>query len=104
MFKQHLSIDDDLRQLRSEAEQLQSLVSMLAEEPAEVRDVWHWQWDDLLDRVQFLCQLHRQGLMSETQQGEFLAVSRMLADGRTLIEALGCEVPPEISDLAFADA
>jgi hypothetical protein len=104
MFKQPVSIDDDLLQIRLEAEQLQRLVGMLVDEPAGVRDVWHWQWDDLLERFQRLCQLHQQGLMPEALAGEFLTVSRMLADGRDLIEALGCEVPPEIHNLSLIDA
>jgi hypothetical protein len=104
MFKRPLSIDEDLLQIHIEAEQLNWLVGMLAKEPAGVRDVWHWQWDGLMERFQRLCQLHQQGLMPEALEGEFLTVSRMLADSRELIEALGCEVPPEIHDLSRTDA
>jgi len=104
MSKPPLSIDKDLLQIHREAEQLNSLVSMLADEPAGVRDVWHWQWDDLMERFQRLCQLHQQGMMPQALEGEFLTVSRILADGRELIKALGCEVPPEIYDLSLTDA
>jgi len=98
------SINEDLLKIHSEAEQLHWLVGMLANEPSGVRDVWHWQWDNLMERFQRLSHLHQQGLIPEALEGEFLTVSRMLADGRKLIEALGCQVPPEINDLSLADA
>jgi hypothetical protein len=104
MYKRPASIDEDLLQIRLEAEQLQGLVGMLVDEPAGVRDIWHWQWDGLMERFQRLCRLHQQGLIPDALEVEFLAVSRMLADGRELIEALGCNVPPEIHDLSFIDA
>lgn len=103
MSKPPLSIDVDLLQIHREAEQLHLLVSMLANEPAGVRDVWHWQWDGLMERVQRLCRLHQQGLIPETLEDEFLTVSRMLTESRELIEALGCEVPPEIRELSLTD-
>jgi len=43
-------------------------------------------------------------MMPQALEGEFLTVSRILADGRELIKALGCEVPPEIYDLSLTDA
>jgi hypothetical protein len=104
MVKPHASIDEDLLNIHLEAEQLQWLVGMLADEPAGVRDVWHWQWDGLMERFQRLCHLHQQGLIPEALEDEFLTVSRMLADSRELIEALGCRVPPEIHDLSHTDA
>jgi hypothetical protein len=103
MVDQQMSLDKDLLQIRSEAEQLRGLVIMLADEPAGVRDVWHWQWDDLMGRFQRLCQLRQQGLMPAGLEGEFQTVSRLLADSRKLVEALGCEVPPEIDNPSLVD-
>lgn len=68
-----------------------------------VRDVWHWRWNDLLERVQHLSELHQQGLMSEPEHDEFVTVLRMLVDGRAFIEALGCEAPPEVCELSHID-
>ncbi len=100
MYQRPTTIDNDLRRIRLEANQLQVLVSMLADEPAEVRDVWHWQWDRLLSRVESLRQHHQDGHMSKEQEREFLELSRLLHRNRTLVEALGCQFPPELGQVA----
>lgn len=96
------TIDRDLRRIRLEVDQLRLLVGMIADEPAEVRDVWHWQWHGLMERFEALHQQHRDGLLSERQVREFVALSRRLALDHQLVEALGCHVPPEIGQLADA--
>jgi len=73
------------------------LVDMLTDEPAEVRDVWHWQWDQLMACVESLSRQHREGRMTVVQEREFAELSRLLQSNRKLVEALGCQIPPEIS-------
>ena len=102
MFDPPSSIDDDLRRLRLETNQLQILVRMLADEPPEVRDVWHWQWDGLMERVEVLHRQHRDGQMSEAQAQEFLSLSQFLNRNHTLVEAMGCRIPPDIIHTADA--
>lgn len=101
-FDRRSSIQDDLRRIRSDIEELQGLVSLLAEEPAEVRDIWHWQWDSLMARVDVLCQQRREGLFTQEQEEEFAAVSRLITESRTLIEQLGCRVPIDFGEDAYA--
>ena len=100
MYDRLITIDDDLRRIRLETNQLRVLVSMLADEPPEVRDVWHWQWDRLLTRVEDLCLQHQDGHMSPEQEREFLDLSRLLNSKRMLVEALGCEFPPVLGQAA----
>jgi hypothetical protein len=97
MFDQRTAIDEELRTIRSEVEELHGLVNMLTDEPAEVRDVWHWRWDGVMGRVDVLWQQYRGGQMTAEQSREFLRVSRMLTDGHIWIEALGCQIPLELS-------
>lgn len=96
MLDRTTSIDNILQQLRVEADQLPSLVDMLSEEPPEVRDVWHWRWQGLMESLDALCRQHRAGLMNVTQEREFLAVSRLLAEVRVPLETLGCRIPQDI--------
>jgi hypothetical protein len=102
MCDRAIFIDSELRHIRLEVEQLRLLVGMIADEPAGVRDVWHWQWHALMERLQVLHQQHCNGMLSERQANEFLAISRRLALERTLVEELGCHVPPEIGRMADA--
>ncbi len=96
MLDQTTSIDDILDQIRCEADQLPNLIVMLEDEPPEVRDVWHWRWEGIIERVESLRQEHRAGVMSAAQEQEFLAISRLLAECRASIEALGCRIPLEL--------
>jgi hypothetical protein len=100
MLDQTTSIDNILRQIRRELCQLPYLVTLLADEPVEVHDVWHWRWESLIESIERLCQQHREGSLSGDQEREFLAVTKLLADGRAAIESLGCRLPLEIDQLA----
>lgn len=93
------SIDEFLQRVRMELEQLPRLVAILDSEPADVRDLWHWQWEEILERMVSIGQNRQQGLLSAAQQEESLVVWRQLADSRHLVEALGCSLPlgPDIA-------
>ena len=99
MFDLTSSIDNDLRRLRLETDQLGVLISMLSEEPAEVRDVWHWQWQRLMQRVEGLHRQRRDGHMSDLQARELLELSRLLQHNRGFVEALGCQLPTEVIEV-----
>ncbi len=101
-FDQRPTIHDDLRRIRSDMEELQGLVSLLADEPAEVRDIWHWQCDSLMAWVDVLCKQRRDGLFTQEQEEEFAVVSRLITDSRTLLEQLGCRIPIEFGEDAYA--
>ncbi len=104
MYERPTTVDDDLRRIRLETNQLRVLVSMLADEPPEVRDVWHWQWDRLLNRVEALCLQHQDGHLSPEQEREFLELSRLLTSNRALVEALGCQFPPVLGQVVDVGA
>ncbi|MGA7673116.1 MAG: hypothetical protein WBW04_22055 [Nitrolancea sp.] len=93
---QTCSLEEALSRIRSEIDQLPDVVAMIADEPLQVRDLWHWQVENLLERVRVLSQQGRAGQMSEEQQREYSAMVRQLDGARTWIEALGWTVPSEL--------
>jgi len=97
MVGQEVNIDALLRRLRYEVIELPMLTSMIAEEPPDVRDLWHWQWDDLIGQLNSLCEQRRLQLMTAEQEQAFDDMLRQLEVVRPDIEALGVCVPEDAS-------
>jgi hypothetical protein len=95
MVGQAIEIDVYLRRLQREVTQLPDLASMLAEEPPDVRDVWHWQWDELIRQLNALCEQHRLKLMSMAQEREFAELIRQLDGAQPALELLGLCLPED---------
>ncbi len=96
MLDERTTIDEMLHRVRTETDDLPTVVRMLRDEPAEVRDVWHWQWDSLMSTMSTLHQQRLAGRMSDVQERDFLALSLLLSQERTWLEALGCSMPDGI--------
>jgi hypothetical protein len=99
---QATAIDNILRQIRRELDQLPYLITMLVDEPAEVKDVWHWQWDNLMESTEHLCELQSGGVLNEAQAHEFSTITQLLVKNRPWIEHLGCRLPRQIEQPADA--
>ncbi|HEX3721828.1 MAG TPA: hypothetical protein VHV31_03505 [Nitrolancea sp.] len=86
-------IDVYLHRLRIEVTELPALASMIADEPPDVRDVWHWQWDELLADLTRLCEGRAPTGMSTAQEREFMDLMGQLSAARPALEVLGLCVP-----------
>jgi hypothetical protein len=93
MVGQAIDIDIYLRRLRLEVNQLPDLASMIADEPPDIRDVWHWQWDRLMGHLSVLCEYRRANLLSAAQEREFADLMGQLDSARPELQALGMCIP-----------
>lgn len=95
MVGQEITIDVYLRRLRLEVTQLPVLASMIAEEPPDVRDVWHWQWDELMHQLTALCEQCRLHRLTADQERQFLELTGQLEAAKPALQALGLCIPEE---------
>ena len=102
MVDKEIEIDVYLRRLRLEVAQLPVLASLIADEPPDVRDVWHWQWDQLMGYLAVLCEHRRANLLSAAQEREFADLVEQLDSARSALRSLGLRVPEGASSKMLA--